>query len=134
MHSQSIGGAGFESNRSAAKPRKNSRPSRALTAPFFEDDDVLADLRGRVPFALFALPVRADTGMEPREEEEAERRDEERYERIALLCVGRDQRDAGEQRRPRPEDDDRAPWSVTEAHEAVMEMARIRLVPALPVG
>ncbi len=59
---------------------------------------------------------------------------DERHERVApaLREIRRHQRDARQQRRPRPQDDDRSPRSVTEAHESVMEVARVGLMPTLP--
>ena len=50
---------------------------------------------------------------------------------LLLREVGRHERDARQQRRPRPEDDDGPARPVTEAHQAVMEVPGVGLMPAL---
>src|SRR5258707_11572309 len=73
-------GRGADGRGGAARAPPKLRP---LAAALGEVDDFLGRMPRRVAGTLVALPPRPDAGVEPGEQEERERGDHERNERVA---------------------------------------------------
>jgi hypothetical protein len=70
--------------------------------------------------------------MEERVEEHSEGEDEERHDGVTPIREGRHQDDTREHRRPDPEDEDRPPWAMAEAHEPMVQVLLVGLRQRCP--
>ena len=114
----------------AAAPRSTTLRPRGSDAPGSD---------GPGPRLACAAPGCAHAGMEQqRRGSEGEAGGHERHHGIALLRVGRDERDRREQGGPGPQHGHGAPWPVPEAHRAggggVPRRPRAKCLPGTAAG